>query len=97
MSFYFLVSFLGSRVSTSISGEEIELLVINIIVILAEFLFCGFYISIYGEFIYKLLLKSNAETVVFFDVLIQRRIYLILIQLFQMKIKFSVRICFFVC
>ena len=77
--------------------------VINIIVILDKCLFYGctlpfcwiFYVSILGEYIYKLPLKSNAGIVVFFDVLTKRKIYLILKQLFQVEIKFSVRICFF--
>ena len=47
------------------------------------------------EYIYKLPLKSNAGIVVFFDVLTLRTIYLILKRLFQVEIKFSVRICFF--
>ena len=48
-----------------------------------------FYRNILGEF--KLLLKSNAEIVVFFDVLTRRKIYLILVQLFQVKIQLRIR------
>ena len=55
--------------------EEQTIFVINIIVILDKCLLWGctlpfcwtFYISILGEFIYKLQLKSNAEIVVFFE------------------------------
>ena len=77
--------------------------VINIIVILDKCLFCGctlcfrwsFYISILGEFMYKLQLKGNVETIVFFHVITQQKIYLVLIQLFQVKTKFSVRTLLF--
>ena len=48
-----------------------------------------FYRNILGEF--KLLLRSNAEIVVFFDVLTRRKIYLILVQLFQVKIQLRIR------
>ena len=93
LSFYFLISFLGVHVLTLISNRI--MFVINIIVILDKCLFYGctlpfcwtFYISILGEYIYKLPLKSNAGIVVFFDVLTKRTIYLILKQLFQVEIK----------
>ena len=98
---FFLFSFLFSCLRFNFNfwwGNRIRF-VINIIVILDKCLFCGctlcfcwsFYISILDEFMYKLQLKSNAEIIVFFDVITQQKIYLVLIQLFQVKTKFSVR------